>query len=557
MQIKRSIVAPLVLALIALASGGWLLQRGVSRDRNVYLQARLFEEVLHHVSDRFVEEKDPASLYRMAIDGLLQELGDPHSVFMTPEEYERLRVQTQGEYGGLGIQIDVRGGWVTVVAPLPGTPAERAGIQAGDRIIEVDGVSTKGWTSDEAVGHLRGPKGSTVNLKVARVGIEEPLTFRIVRDEIHVASVPTAYMLDDRVGYVELTVFSESSTQELRQAIDRLRAQGMRGLILDLRNNPGGLLDQGISVADLFLDRGKLISETRSRVASQNQKYRAVDEDHYPGMPIVVLVGRWSASASEILAGALQDHDRALIVGETTYGKGSVQTLFPLSGGNHLKLTTARWYTPLGRSIQKPYGIDRDRVAEEEEIAEEEGAVEERETTRPNEEFHTPMGRVVYGGGGIWPDVHVPYDTLATAEQEFVKSVQKYGSKFNDVVFDFAVQYAKSHPELKPGFPVGRELLDGFYRALGENGIRVDRSLYDGAHRWIGRLVALEIANAKWGQQEKRKRWNMDDPQVQVAARLLREAAELNALFALAARYEGAGAGEAGKSAGVGVTRQR
>jgi carboxyl-terminal processing protease len=556
MKIKRSIVAPLVLALIALASGGWLLQRGVSRDRNVYLQARLFEEVLHHVSDRFVEEKDPASLYRMAIDGLLQELGDPHSVFMTPEEYERLRVQTQGEYGGLGIQIDVRGGWVTVVAPLPGTPAERAGIQAGDRIIEVDGVSTKGWTSDEAVGHLRGPKGSTVNLKIARVGIEEPLTFRIVRDEIHVASVPTAYMLDDRVGYVELTVFSESSTQELRQAIDRLRAQGMRGLILDLRNNPGGLLDQGISVADLFLDRGKLISETRSRVASQNQKYRAVDEDHYPGMPIVVLVGRWSASASEILAGALQDHDRALIVGETTYGKGSVQTLFPLSGGNHLKLTTARWYTPLGRSIQKPYGIDRDRAAEEEEVEEEEGAVEERKT-RPEEEFRTPMGRVVYGGGGIWPDVQVPYDTLATAEQEFVKSVQKYGSKFNDVVFDFAVRYAKAHPELKPGFPVGKELLDGFYRALGENGIRVDRSLYDRAHRWIGRLVALEITNAKWGQQEKRKRWNADDPQVQVAARLLREAPELNTLFALAARYNGAGAGEAGKSAGVGVTPQR
>ncbi|HEY8483483.1 MAG TPA: S41 family peptidase [Longimicrobiales bacterium] len=555
MKIKRSIVAPLVLALIALASGGWLLQRGVSRDRNVYLQARLFEEVLHHVSDRFVEEKDPASLYRMAIDGLLQELGDPHSVFMTPEEYERLRVQTQGEYGGLGIQIDVRGGWVTVVAPLPGTPAERAGIQAGDRIIEVDGVSTKGWTSDQAVGHLRGPKGSTVNLKIARVGIDEPLSFRIVRDEIHVASVPTAYMLDDRVGYVELTVFSESSTQELRQAIDRLRAQGMRGLILDLRNNPGGLLDQGISVADLFLDRGKLISETRSRVASQNQKYRAVDEDHYPGMPIVVLVGRWSASASEILAGALQDHDRALIVGETTYGKGSVQTLFPLSGGNHLKLTTARWYTPLGRSIQKPYGIDRDRAVEEE-VEEEEGAVEERKTT-PKETFRTPMGRVVYGGGGIWPDVHVPYDTLATAEQEFVKSVQKYGSKFNDVVFDFAVRYAKAHPELKPGFPVGKDLLDGFYRALGENGIRVDRSLYDGAQRWIGRLVALEITNAKWGQQEKRKRWNADDPQVQVAARLLREAPELKTLFALAARYDEASAGDAGKSAGVGATPQR
>lgn len=539
MKIKRSILAPLVVALIALATGGWLLQQGTSQERNVYVQARLFEEVLHHISDRYVEETESSELYRMAIDGMLQELGDPHSVFMTPEDYAQLRIQTQGEYGGLGIEIAIRDDWVTVVAPLPGTPAERAGLQAGDRIITVDGTSTHGWSSQKAVTELRGPKGAPVDLGVARVGADEPIEFRVVRDEIEVHSIRSAYMMSDDIGYVQLTTFMETSADELRQAIDGLRAQGMQGLVLDLRDNPGGLLEQGIAISDLFLESGETVAETRSRLPRQNHAYDARDADHYPNLPLVVLVGRRTASASEILAGALQDHDRALILGERSFGKGSVQTLFPLPGGNYLKLTTARWYTPAGRSIQKPYGIDAERLAaaaggEGESTA---AAGAPNDTTAPDGErgdvFYTDAGREVYGGGGIHPDLIV-HDTLSTAEQDFVEAVQTEFQEYRDVLYSYAIAYEHDRPQLAPDFAVTPELLDGFYQAMQERGLEVDRSLYDGASDWIGRDLARVVARAAWGAEGSRKRLNLRDRQVQVAADLLREAANPSALFGLA-----------------------
>src|SRR5690606_7377532 len=304
----RAFLAPLTIAAVALASGGWLLQRGASREGNVYTQARLFDEVLHHISEKYVDAKDPTTLYRMAIDGLIYELGDPHTAFMTPKDYEELKVQTQGEYAGIGAEIDVRDGWVTIVGPLPGSPAERAGLLAGDKIIEVDGESTRGWTTNDAVKVLRGPKGKPVDIRIMRVGVDEPIPFRVVRAEIHIDAVRTKYMIEDGIGYIDLRVFNESTTQELRQAIDELRGQGMRGLVLDLRGNPGGLLDQAISASDLFLPRGVQIAELRGRTPEMSQRFVSSSDDQYPGLPIVVLTGPMTASASEILAGALQDH---------------------------------------------------------------------------------------------------------------------------------------------------------------------------------------------------------------------------------------------------------
>jgi carboxyl-terminal processing protease len=307
-----------------MATGGWFLQRGAGQERNIYANARLFEDVLRFVSDNFVDDKEPTELYRMAVDGMLEELGDPHTSLMVAKDYERLRLQTQGEYGGIGVSIDRRGGWITVINPLPGTPGMRAGLQAGDQIIEVNGESTRDWDTDLAVSKLRGPKGSPVDIMIARGGMDKPIPIRIVREEIHIQAVPSAYMMDGNVGYLELISFSESSTSELRDAIRRLVSEGARGVILDLRGNPGGLLDQGVAVADLFLDRGKTVVETKGRAANQNQRAVARSADQFPGLPVVVLVGPQSASASEIVAGALQDHDRALVLGRTTYGKGSV-----------------------------------------------------------------------------------------------------------------------------------------------------------------------------------------------------------------------------------------
>lgn len=525
---KRALLTPLMVALVALSTGGWFLQKGVSEERNVYAQARLFDEVMQVVKARFVEDQGESDLYDMAIDGLLQELGDPHTSLMDAREYQELQVQTRGEYGGLGIQIAVRDGWVTVITPLPGTPAERAGLMPGDRIVQVEGESTRGWTEDKAVSVLRGPKGKPANITIARAGVEEPIPFTVERAEIHVSSVPSAYMVDPGIGYVELSVFSETSGRELEEAIDRLGQQGMRKLILDMRSNPGGVLDQAFAVADLFLDRGQTVLETKGRTSVDNQRFTARSRQKYGDLPIVVLVNGNSASATEIVAGALQDHDRALVLGDRTFGKGSVQSLFPLSSGNYyLKLTTARWYTPSGRSIQGPYGLGEEHLVALEEDGDEEGV----------EVFFTDAGREVEGGGGIAPDL-VLKDTLTSEEQTYVRVMNGFGPSFWDALYGFAFEYVREHPDLRPDFPVTEDMYDGFYDALLERDVQVERAVYDAAREWVGRQLAYRITYTKWNQETARRRFNSEDRQVRVATDILRKADSPSSVFALAASHE-------------------
>jgi carboxyl-terminal processing protease len=534
MKISRNTIAPILVATIALVTGGWFLQQGAQQGSNVYFQANLFNEVLHHVQDKFVDQKSPSDLYKMAIDGMLEELGDPHTTFMSSEDYGRLMVETQGEYGGVGMEIGSRDGWITVIAPLPGTPAERAGMQAGDRLVEIEGKSTRNMNEDEAVKLLRGPRGQPVNFKVMRDGMTDPAPYRIVREEIRIKSVPAAYMLDNNIGYVELVRFSERSTEELRAAINQLKSQGAKGLILDLRRNGGGLLDQGINIADLFLDRGDAIAETRSRLANQNQKALAVDPDEFPSMPVVTLVGPGTASASEILAGALQDHDRSLVLGRTTFGKGSVQTLFPLASKNYLKMTTARWFTPSGRSIQRPYGIGAVNPNGEE--VEDSTAAANDSTKKPA--FKTDGGRTVYGGGGIHPDLVVMPDTLTLKEKAFYEAAQKQAQQYRLAAFNYAVHYVKANPNLPINFQVTDAMLNEFYAALTKAGVKIDRGTFDDARKAVAQDLGLEIAYSKGGQEGWRKRSNLASPEIQVAAELLRKSTSPASLFAAAVNYE-------------------
>jgi carboxyl-terminal processing protease len=544
MKINRALMAPLLVAGIAMATGGWFLQRGIGQERNIYANARLFEDVLRFVSSNFVDEKQPSELYQMAIDGMLEELGDPHTSLMPARDYEQLRMQTQGEYGGIGVQIDRRNGWITVIAPLPGTPGARVGLQAGDQIIEVDGESTRDWDTDMAVSRLRGPKGSAVNIKVARMGAEQPLPIRIVREEIHIRAVPSAYMMDGGVGYVELVSFSESSTNELKNAIQQLRSEGARGLILDLRRNPGGLLEQGVAVSDLFLTRGQVVSETKGRASNQNHRMVARTADQFPGLPIVVLVDMFSASASEIVAGALQDHDRALVIGRTTYGKGSVQTLYPLPGQNWLKITTARWYTPVGRSIQKPYGID---APHEMELLDESPAAAAVDTTeRPV--YTTSGGRNVFGGGGIHPDLVITPDTL-TLEERAYRMATLRSAGFRGAQTAFAVAMLRQNPGLQPGFAVTSAMREAYYRQLAESDVVVDRATFDAAQRWVDQEIGYEITYSKWGEQAARQRSNVTDTQVAAAYDLLRRATTPESLFALATDFDAAREGVPSASA--------
>ncbi len=542
MKLKRSVLMPVLVAVVGLSSGGWLLQQGVDPRTNVYFQSRLLEEVVRQVSDHFVEEIDQDRLYQMAIDGMMQELGDPHSVFMTPEDYEDLRMQTQGEYGGLGIEIDVRNGWLTVLSPLPNSPAERVGLQAGDRIIRVEGESTEGWTTDKAVSELRGPKGSTVDIMVSRVGIEAPIPFEVTRSDIELTAVPAAYMLDDGVGYVELNVFSETATDSLVHAIDRLREQGATSLVLDMRRNSGGLLDQGMNVADLFLDRRQLILETRGRSPGQSRVFRATRGDQYEGMKLAVLIGMRSASATEIVAGALQDHDRAVLIGRTSFGKGSVQTLFEMPGRNILKLTTARWYTPSGRSIQRPYGIDQQgeiAMADTVEIGAM-GADPDDDPVRDLEDkteagvpvYRTDAGRRVLGGGGITPDL-VVRDTLTTAEQALTQAVSGQVALFSNVLYEYSLEYAREHPDLEPGFPVTTSMVEGFRRKLAAEGLEIDRETFHDASPLLSRRLANEISVAAFSREEGWKRLTQDDLEVRTAVELLNAAPSTENLFAL------------------------
>ncbi|HLM67123.1 MAG TPA: S41 family peptidase, partial [Longimicrobium sp.] len=414
MKLKRTVVAPAMVAGVALVSGGWLLQNGVGGQQSVFQSARIFDEVINYVESRYVEPHSSSDLYQKAVEGLLTELGDPHTTFMSQEEYEELHRQTSGEYGGLGIQISSRGGWVTAVAILPETPAEAAGMRVGDRFLEINGQSAEGWTDDQAVRQLKGPANTTVTLKVQRVGVAQPITFTIKREVIHLKSVPYAYMVAPGVGYANLVMFSETSTEELRAAVDRLRGEGARSLVLDLRSNPGGLLDQGVGVSDLFLPRGQSIVETRARNPRESETYAARTPESYEGLTVAVLVDGFSASAAEIVAGALQDHDRALVLGTTSYGKGSVQSLFPLSGGNFLKMTTAKWYTPAGRSIQRDHpeqGEDGEEAADADSTAIGVDGNPVRTDSTRRVPYRTDSGRIVYGGGGIVPDLVVRQDT--------------------------------------------------------------------------------------------------------------------------------------------------
>jgi carboxyl-terminal processing protease len=356
---KRSIVIMLLMVL-SLAAMGWtdLKAKTDSNQADVYQYLRLFSDVLNLVQDNYVDKVESKELIYGAINGMLKDL-DPHSSFMKPEEYKELQVETKGKFGGLGIEITIRDGVLTVVAPLEGTPADRVGIEAGDQIVKIDDAPTQDMSLTEAVQKMRGPKGTKVKLTILRKGAKKPLEFDLVRDMITIQSI-RAKTLEPGYGYVRISSFQSGTANDLRNALEQLEKQNspMLGLVVDLRNDPGGLLDQAVEVSDEFLDDG-LIVYTGGRLESQKMRFEAHKNTNPHNYPIVVLVNSGSASASEIVAGALQDHKRAIILGEPTFGKGSVQTVIPLNDGSAVRLTTSLYYTPSGRSIQAK-GIEPD-----------------------------------------------------------------------------------------------------------------------------------------------------------------------------------------------------
>ena len=507
---SRAIVVGAVLGA-AVVSGDWMVRQGLAGAARESASARLFDQVLERVTANYVDSLSQSELYRRAVDGLLDELDDPHSLYLSEARLARLNEQTSGSYVGLGLRFDARDGWLTVIAPLQGSPAERAGIGTGDRILEIDGQSTRGLTPDEASNMLRGRPGTTARLVVERAVDGQTLRLSLPRLAIHVGTVRRSTVLSDSIGYVDLNVFGDSSAAEIARSVDSLRARGITGLVFDLRRNPGGLLPQGVAVADLFLDEGVKILDMRGRTPESNVEYRDGAPQRWDGLPVVVLVNDGTASAAEIVAGALQDHDRALIVGRATFGKGSAQSLFPLEGGGALKLTTARWYTPLGRAIGRPFGAE---VPDEEEEA--------LESARRREEFKTASGRVIYGGGGITPDVAVGDTVQPPAELAFQQALGDRANAFRDAITDYALELRGSSLVPSPDFVVTPAMRQQLWERARSRGIELDRAVFDAAAPLVTRMMTVDIARYAFGGDVAVRRQAEQDRAIQAALSLLR-----------------------------------
>ncbi|HWC07133.1 MAG TPA: S41 family peptidase [Gemmatimonadota bacterium] len=529
-----------LLFFLAVLTGGVIYDDlSASNGDDPYRAIKLLNEAIHQVSDKYVDPISSDSLYMRALEGMLLSL-DPYSQLLSPSEYNDLRIHTQGNYEGLGIRIDIVDNVLTVISPIEGTPAYKAGLRAGDRIMKVDGVSTEGWSEEKAVQELRGPQGSEVELIIGRDGLDEPIQADITRKAIKLSAVPYAFMLDDGIGYVRFTQFSEHGRDEIRDAIRELERQGMRALILDVRQNPGGLLDQAIEVSDLFLPKGVEIVSTKGRAADSDRQYSARDNNDFSVHPMVLLIDNGSASATEILAGALQDHDRALIVGETSWGKGLVQSLFSLDDGYFLKLTTARYYTPSGRSIQRDDEIE---LASFEGLPSEAGTLDSGTESIPDSlVFDTDMGRTVYGGGGVMPDVVVRAEKLSEVATQLLEQAFR-----KNAFFSFAVHYHASHPSLPRTFAPDAALMDEFRTYLQrDKGIDFSDEAFDAEGDYIRDYLRYTLISQYHGEGVARQAVMEADLPLATAVDMLNEADTLADLFRLADRARQAQADQVG-----------
>ena len=341
----------------------FLSEKSFSENSDIYKKIDIFSEVLEKINKEYVEEVDQSKSMDAAINGLLQSL-DPYSAYMTPESFKGMQTETSGKFGGLGIEVGMESGVVKVISPIDNTPASKAGLKAGDYIVKIDGVQVQGKSLMDAVDLMRGPVGSSIVITVRRRGVKKPLIFDITREVIQVQSVKSE-LIDNNIGYIRLTSFNENSSEQIKEKINKLnKNKNLKGYILDLRNNPGGLLSQAIKISDFFLENGEIVS-TRSRQASENRKWFAKKGDLTNGKILIILINYGSASASEIVAGALKDHKRAIILGENSYGKGSVQSIIPLKNRGAIRLTIAKYYLPSGKSISE-VGVTPDiEVAED------------------------------------------------------------------------------------------------------------------------------------------------------------------------------------------------
>jgi carboxyl-terminal processing protease len=530
MRSPRFLPAALTAVLVSAVLGGTFGRSAAAAQDELMQQYRVYTAALAAVEREYVQPLPSERLVYSSIDGLLHTL-DPHSAFFEPREYEQMRERQSGSYYGLGVTIASIDGDITIQSIFEGSPAYKQGIRRGDVIARVEGEDMKGWTTQQAVRRLKGPKGTSVNISIRRRGYEELIDMEVVRDEVNITTVRGAFMVDKETGYIKLAEFSETSDRELGEALRSLKAKGMKRLMFDLRDNPGGLLDQAILVSNRFLPKGDLIVYQRGRVPNSDQNYHAEQVSDYTSLPLVVLVNRNSASASEIVSGALQDHDRGLVVGETTFGKALVQSVYKVADNAGVAVTTGRYYTPSGRLIQRPWDGSFDEYLTY--------SLREQVDKKPRSSAdlkYTDAGRKVYGGGGIEPDKFMAGPIEGFSPTRFGRQLY-----VRQLFAQFADQYTaegdtrlaaanKGKKALARGFAVDDEMLGGFRKLLDSQKLKIDEAALKQDDAFIRAMIHYDIDVALFGIDEARRNLVAKDPQSQFALQQFADAERLNAL---------------------------
>jgi len=503
------------------------LPEAYSKNRSIYRILKdkivVMQQIISYVDHFYFDIVDMDKIMDGAFHGLMEEL-DPHSTYIPAKEQENIDELFRGKFQGIGIEFDVLHGYITVISPVPDSPSDYVGLQSGDRIVAINGNDAYKITKDEVIKKLRGRKGTSVDVTIQRIGLDEPFDVTIIRDDIPIYSVGAATMLDNETGYILLRRFSATTIDEVNKAIDKLDSQNFKKLVFDLRGNSGGYLEQAAAVSNLFISTRDTLVYTKGKISDANQAFISEPDKGRNDFSLIILINRGSASASEIVSGAVQDLDRGLIIGETSFGKGLVQRQLPLEGGSAIRITMARYYTPSGRLIQRPYEEGDDLTYYKELYAKDrESILDSLKQLRPK--FKTRQGRTVYGGGGITPDIYVPYKSILTKEtQKLLRNPER-------PIFNFSSSYAtqndlgfKDFKNYKQSWQVNQSVYSQFLDYLDSDSISFNPDSLLKDQSFIYNRIKSEIAGTIWGKDESTSIRLSLDNQVSEALKYFNEA---------------------------------
>jgi carboxyl-terminal processing protease len=537
MRKRVSLVTALALVIVSLFAGA-MLNTLISGD-SIRDQTIKFQDVLSLAVKNYVEDIDTQKLTESAITGMLGQL-DPHSVYIPASQLHRVQEEFQGSFEGIGVEFQVLNDTLLVVAAIPGGPSEALGIQSGDKILKIDDTSAVGITQEQVPKKLRGPKGTKVRVSVLRTGIAGLLEFEITRDKIPLYTVDASFMATSDIGYIRVTRFAATTHDEFVEGVTKLRKEGMKRLILDLRENAGGFLDQAIKISDELMPQGRKIVYTKGRGPQSDDEYLSTGGGHFQDLPLILLVNAGSASASEIVAGAVQDWDRGLIVGETTFGKGLVQRQYDLRDGSAVRITTARYYTPSGRLIQRPWGKDLVkylRGVRDREEAEGDNLSHEAEKDSAHPVYKTMGGRKVYGGGGITPDYLVKSERLNEytiqlwSRQVFLQFADQYADTHGS---ELKNEYGRDIPSFVKNFTVTEDMREKVLAIAKAKGIEFKKDLYEKDSKYITAYIRAFLARRVWGNEGWSRVMLEEDGQYNKAVALFPEAEKIAKLLSSA-----------------------